>query len=124
MNMESNNGWYDQRESRNDRHDKFSSNGSETSSRVDHDKPPFSRLFVVCSKTHTEPELRTKFEPYGSVEDVWVVKDKHTKENRGIAYVKYSKMSEACMAVENLDGAKVNEDDEYPLKVSYLIIPK
>jgi len=115
--MESNNGWYDQREPRHEKNDKFSSNGSETSSRVDHDKPPFSRLFVVCSKQHTAPELKTKFDPYGTVEDVWVVKDKHTKENKGIAYVKYSKMSEACMAVENLDKVKVNEDDEYPLKV-------
>ena len=74
------------------------------------------------SKNHAALELREKFEAFGTVEDVWVVKNKQTKENKGIAYVKYSKMSEACMAVENLNGVKVNEDDEYPLKVTFCIV--
>ena len=85
---------------------------------VDHDKPPFSRIFVVCSKSYSSDDLKAVFEKYGAVEDVWVVRDKHTKENRGVAYVKFSKMSEACLAVESMDGKKINnEDDTKSIKV-------
>jgi len=82
------------------------------------DKAPFSRLFVVCGKQHTSDDLREAFRDYGSIEDIWVVKDRNTKENRGIAYIQYSKMSEACMAIENLNGKKISDDDSGPaLKV-------
>ena len=109
------------RDSRGERERRDSSsrdNKSLSSNQVDHDKPPFSRVFVVCSKSHSSDDLKTAFEQYGTVKDVWVVKDKHTKENRGVAYVKFSKMSEACLAVESLDGKKLNnENDPKPLKV-------
>lgn len=42
--------------------------------RVQTDMPPFSRVFVVCSKQHREDELRTAFEQFGKIEDVWMVK--------------------------------------------------
>lgn len=85
---------------------------------VDHDKPPFSRIFVVCSKSYSSDDLKAVFEKFGTVEDVWVVRDKHTKENRGVAYVKFSKMSEACLAVESMDGKKINnEPDAKSIKV-------
>ena len=35
--------------------------------RVDHQNPPFSRVFVVCSRSHTEDELRSAFQEYGEV---------------------------------------------------------
>ena len=35
--------------------------------RVDHDTPPFSRLFVICSKNHEEDDIRRAFEEYGTV---------------------------------------------------------
>merc|ERR1719392_232674 len=84
----------------------------------DDNKAPFSRLFVVCGKQHTSDDLREAFNDYGSIEDIWVVKDRNTKENRGIAYIQYSKMSEACMAIESLNGKKLSQDDSGPaLKV-------
>jgi len=83
--------------------------------RVDHHKPPFSRVFVVCSRSHTEEELRSAFEEYGEVEDVWVVKRKDTKEPKGIAYVKFSKASEAALAMEKLHGATIG-DNPKPIK--------
>lgn len=108
------------RESRERERRDSSSRDNKSLTQVDHDKPPFSRVFVVCSKSHSSDDLKTAFEQYGCVEDVWVVKDKHTKENRGVAYVKFSKMSEACLAVESLDGKKLNnENDPKPLKVPY-----
>ena len=35
--------------------------------KVDHDNPPFSRLFVVCSKNHNEEDIREAFGHYGTV---------------------------------------------------------
>lgn len=70
----------------------------------DEDYPPNSRLFIVCSKLNTEDEFRTAFEPFGTIEDVWLVKDRATGENKGVAYVKFSKASEAAMAMEEYNG--------------------
>lgn len=83
--------------------------------RVDHHKPPFSRVFVVCSRSHTEEDLRSAFEEYGEVEDVWVVKRKDTKEPKGIAYVKFTKASEAALAMEKLHGSTIG-DNPKPIK--------
>ena len=35
--------------------------------RVDHDNPPFSRIFVVCSRSHTDEEIRAAFGVHGTV---------------------------------------------------------
>lgn len=92
--------------------------GGQSDNRRDHDKPPFSRVFIVCGKKHTSDDLRNCFQEYGTVEDIWVVKDKNTKENRGIAYIKFGKMSEACLAIERMNGERISEDDDGPkLKV-------
>ena len=48
--------------------------GMNASERVNTDTPPFSRVFVVCSKHHIEEELRATFQQFGLVEDVWMVK--------------------------------------------------
>lgn len=45
-----------------------------------------------------------------------MVKDKHSGENRGVAYIKFSKMSEACLAVQEQDGKPIGKDEK-PLKV-------
>ena len=78
-----------------------------------------SRVFVVCSRSHTTEALQAAFEKYGQLEDVWIVRDKFTKESRGVAYIKFSKMSEATLAVEKLDG-KPLDDDTKPIKVALL----
>ena len=70
----------------------------------------------MCSKSHTSDDLRAIFERFGNLEDVWVVKDKFTKESRGVAYIKFSKMSEATHAVEEMDGKAIDSDTK-PIKV-------
>ncbi|KAF7651474.1 hypothetical protein LDENG_00110250 [Lucifuga dentata] len=80
------------------------------------DDPPNSRLFVVTSRSITEDALREGFSVFGEVQGVWVVKDKHTKESKGIAYVKFSKSSQACLAMEEMHG-KVLEEGTKPIKV-------
>ncbi|KAH8240038.1 hypothetical protein KR032_010506 [Drosophila birchii] len=75
------------------------------------DDPPMSRLFIICNKSHTEEDFREAFSPYGEIEDIWVVKDKHTQENKGIAYVKFSKTSDAAKAQEEMNGKTIGKMD-------------
>lgn len=51
--------------------------------RCKNDDPPNSRLFVICHKSLEEEELRKAFEKFGNIEDIWVVKDRNTGENKG-----------------------------------------
>ena len=83
---------------------------------INHDQPAFSRVFIVCSKLMKEEEIREAFSVYGNIEDVWMVKDRMTKENKGICYVKFDKASSAAQSIENLDG-KVIGSDPKPVKV-------
>ena len=87
------------------------------SGNVDIDNPPFSRVFIVCGRSLTSEEVREAFSVYGTVEDIRMVKDKVTKENKGICFVKFAKASSAAMAIEYLDG-KVIGNDTKPIKVS------
>ncbi|XP_026164886.1 RNA-binding protein 45 isoform X1 [Mastacembelus armatus] len=80
------------------------------------DDPPNSRLFVVTSRSITEDALRESFSVFGDIQGVWVVKDKQTKESKGIAYVKFSKSSQACLAMEEMHG-KVLMEGTKPVKV-------
>lgn len=80
--------------------------------RVDHDNPPFSRLFIVCSKSHEEEDIREAFGRYGTLQDVWVVKDRETKQNKGICYIKFSTASEAHVAMEELHGQAIGNDSK------------
>ncbi|KAH8379999.1 hypothetical protein KR009_008484 [Drosophila setifemur] len=75
------------------------------------DDPPMSRLFIICNKAHSEDDFREAFSPYGEIEDIWVVKDKHTQENKGIAYVKFSKTSDAAKAQEEMNGKTIGKMD-------------
>ena len=60
--------------------------------------------------------MRAAFEHFGSIEDIWVVKDKHTKENRGVCYINFAKASSAALACEEMDGKLIGEDTK-PVKV-------
>lgn len=44
------------------------------------------------------------FSPFGEIQDIWVVRDKHTKESKGIAFVKFARSSQACRAMEEMHG--------------------
>lgn len=94
------------------------------------DDPPYSRLFVVYNRKDpvTEAEIREDFSQYGNVQDIFIVKDRSNGEPKGesayimiftillfshlhclfyslkgVAYVKFAKMSEAAKAMENLN---------------------
>ncbi|XP_013106806.1 RNA-binding protein 45 [Stomoxys calcitrans] len=71
------------------------------------DEPPMSRLFIICNKAHQEEDFREAFSRFGEIEDIWVVKDRNTGENKGIAYIKYSKTSDAARAQEEMNGKSI-----------------
>lgn len=68
------------------------------------DDPPNSRLFIVGPKTLVEEDFRKAFEEFGNIEEIWVVKDRNTGENKGVTYIKYSKTSAAARALETMNG--------------------
>ena len=52
----------------------------------------------------TEPELRSLFEPYGTVESATLVTDRDTGRSRGFAFVEMSNDDEADKAMAALNG--------------------
>ncbi|HEX7958537.1 MAG TPA: RNA-binding protein [Terriglobales bacterium] len=52
----------------------------------------------------TEPELRSLFEPYGTVESATLVTDRDTGRSRGFAFVEMSNDDEAEKAMAALNG--------------------
>ncbi|GMH37093.1 hypothetical protein BSKO_04966 [Bryopsis sp. KO-2023] len=75
------------------------------------DDPPGSRLFVVCGKSAKAEVLQSAFEPFGTIQNVKVIRDK------GVAYVKFDTASAAACAMENLNGAVLNNGRGPKLKV-------
>lgn len=49
------------------------------------------RLFIVCPKTMTDDDLHDYFGQFGDLEYASVIKDKQTRESKGVAFVKYYK---------------------------------
>lgn len=84
------------------------------------DKPPYSRVFVVCTKDLRENDLRKSFEQYGEVEDIYMPKDRNTGESRGVAYVKYAKTSSAAAAIQELHLTSIPGSSK-PIKVMVAI---
>ncbi|XP_021505174.1 RNA-binding protein 45 [Meriones unguiculatus] len=81
------------------------------------DEPPNSRIFLVISKHTSESVLRERFSPFGDIQDIWVVRDKHTRESKGVAFVKFSRSSQACRAMEEMHGQCLDPNDTKPIKV-------
>jgi ERCC4-type nuclease len=67
-------------------------------------KPPNSRLFILCGKGIKEDSFKEAFEKFGTVEDIWIVKDRKTNEDKGLL--------------------KKNEYSIYSIFVSQLVIIK
>ncbi|KAM3862693.1 RNA-binding protein 45 [Diretmus argenteus] len=93
--------------------DDYSSNKQPTENL---DEPPNSRLFLVSSRSVSEEVIRESFSVFGDIQGVWLVKDKQTKESKGVSYVKFAKSSHACLAMEEMHG-KVLTEGTKPIKV-------
>ncbi|XP_066260581.1 RNA-binding protein 45 [Euwallacea similis] len=73
------------------------------SKRDSNEAEKMQRLFIVCPKHMTDDDLHDEFKRYGELEYVSVVKDKQTRESKGIAFVKYYRFSDAARAFEECD---------------------
>jgi len=67
----------------------------------------------------TEDTLRAAFEPYGSVDNVNIIRDRDTGQPRGFAFVEMSNDSEANNAInglngKDLDGRSLNVNEARP----------
>ncbi|XP_017773921.1 PREDICTED: RNA-binding protein 45 isoform X2 [Nicrophorus vespilloides] len=95
-----------------DRYDSRTSNNYEirTSSS---DEPPNSRLFIIANKRLNESDFRDAFAKFGEIEDIWVVKDRRSGENKGVTYIKYAKTSEAALAMEAMNGKIIVGSDRH-----------
>lgn len=63
-----------------------------------------SRIFVVIPKSFAEDDLRGKFADYdGDIEYVQILRDRETRESKGVGYVKFTKPSTAALAIETCD---------------------
>jgi hypothetical protein len=58
--------------------------GNRTIKDSKYDDPPNSRLFIVCGKTITEKEFHEAFSRFGTIEEIWVVKDRTSGEPKGM----------------------------------------
>ncbi|XP_047497072.1 RNA-binding protein 45-like isoform X1 [Penaeus chinensis] len=92
------------------------SDGGKYGKESKYDDPPHSRLFIVCGKSITEEDFRESFSKYGTIEEIWVVKDRNTDEPKGVTYIKFSKTSEAALAMEEMNGKCIGGHPR-PLKV-------
>ena len=88
---------------------------SHKSNNDERDDPPMSRLFIVCSKNNSEEEFFEAFSKFGHVEDVKIVKERDGS-SKGVAFVKFSKTSEAANACEALNGEMIGQSSR-PIKV-------
>lgn len=74
------------------------------------DNPPFSRLFVVCSKLLTNNDLDKAFRNYGEIENLYMPYDRATGASKGIAFIKYYKTSHAAQAMKDMHGQTMGPD--------------
>lgn len=81
-----------------------------------YDTPMYSRLFIVCERQLTETNIRDAFSKFGELEDVKMPRDHYSGLSKGIAYVKFSKTSEAAAALEAMNMC-VLPNSTRPLKV-------
>jgi cold-inducible RNA-binding protein len=66
------------------------------------------KIFVGnLSFNMTEGELRSMFEPYGSVESVLIVTDRNTGRSRGFAFVEMADNGAAEQAITALNGKEM-----------------
>ncbi|GBP89441.1 RNA-binding protein 45 [Eumeta japonica] len=76
--------------------------GARMEDRNTQDYPPYSRLFTVCGKQADEDTLSQAFSRFGQIEDIKIPRDHKTGISKGVAYIKFSKTSEAALALESM----------------------
>lgn len=83
------------------------------------------KLYVSnLSKLTTEEEVKNLFSQYGSlVDDVVILKDQVTNASKGVAFIKYSKMSDAMHAINSLHDRVRDKDAANMMQVKFAHTP-
>ena len=55
----------------------------------------------------TEEDLRLAFEPFGQVESVTIIKDKHSGQSKGFGFVEMASKADAQSAIDGLNGKEL-----------------
>lgn len=66
-----------------------------------------------------EQHLKALFQPFGSIQNVIVLRDMQTKKSRGLGFVRFSSIAEATAAVQALAGYQPNEPGAEKMIVQY-----
>ncbi|PHJ17523.1 rna recognition motif-containing protein [Cystoisospora suis] len=79
-----------------------------------------AKLFVgSIPRTMCEEELRHFFQTYGTVEEVFVMRDSNTGTGRGCAFVKFKYKEEGLYAMRNLNAKHTFEGCSRPVEVRF-----
>jgi RNA recognition motif-containing protein len=85
----------------------------------DRDAESYNRLFILGGKGCSEETFRKEFGKFGHITDIYIMKDKGSGEDRGIVYITFDKISEAALALEEMNGQTIPGNPK-PLKVNAL----
>jgi RNA recognition motif-containing protein len=67
----------------------------------------------------TQEELFVLMQEYGTVEEIFIIKDKATGESKGAAFVTYTSTAEADLAIKSLDKLRVIPPMKNPIQVKH-----
>mmetsp|Transcript_9143 Transcript_9143/g.17217 ORF Transcript_9143/g.17217 Transcript_9143/m.17217 type:complete len:753 (+) Transcript_9143:319-2577(+) len=83
----------------------------------DNDDQPVKLFIGQVPKQMEEPDLFAIFEKYGPMEDVAIIRDKHTGQHRGCAFVTFLQKESAEQCEKELHGTFVFEGGKRPVQV-------
>ncbi|CDO66375.1 CUGBP Elav-like family member 1 [Plasmodium reichenowi] len=79
-----------------------------------------AKLFIgSLPKNITEDNIKEMFSPYGTVEEVFIMKDNSTGLGKGCSFVKFSYKEQALYAIKSLNGKKTLEGCTRPVEVRF-----
>lgn len=79
-----------------------------------------AKLFIgSIPRTMTEDEVRMFFSTYGTVEEVFVMKDNVQNTGKGCCFVKYAYKEEALHAIRSLSGKHTFDKCSRPVEVRF-----
>ena len=68
-----------------------------------------TRIYVGnLSFDTSEQDVETAFAPFGNVESVSIIRDRHTGRSRGFGFVEMGNQEEATTAIAELNGRQLN----------------
>lgn len=78
------------------------------------------KLYVsMLSYSTTEAEVKQMFEPYGTINEVFIISDKATGQSKGHGFVKFASKSDAKRAIQALNDTIKDKDAPNNIRVRF-----